>query len=181
MNAVPSCNNVVGISLKIAKWNELKWDSMTLCWPSGRDTVHIHLRKLRRKGGTLWAIGIASQRSPLTNTPRGKSQIVIIPLLVYVPLKNIYKFIQSLLGGIIKFYGGIFPPRYRQRAIYLLQNQNCFFITAQVVCGYFESAGTVAFLELKSTVLWTWTAPMKNTPFCVEIRPGFLLSYITCE
>ena len=106
------------ISLKIAKWNELKWDSMTLCWPSGRDTVPIHLRKLRRKGSTLWAIGIASQRSPLTNTPRGKSQIVIIPLLVYVPLKNIYKFIQSLLGGIIKFYGGIFPARYRQRAIY---------------------------------------------------------------
>ena len=117
----PQCiyfRNFLGLSLKIAKWNELKWDSMTLCWPSGRDTVPIHLRKLRRKGGTLWAIGIASQRSPLTNTPRGKSQIVIIPLLVYVPLKNIYKFIQSLLGGIIKFYGGIFPARYRQRAIY---------------------------------------------------------------
>jgi len=32
----------INLITKIAKWNELKWDSMTLCWPSGRDTVPIH-------------------------------------------------------------------------------------------------------------------------------------------
>ena len=63
------------ISLKIAKWSEMKWDSMTLCWPSGRDIVRIletlpyeslrNIHILRREGvvGTLWSIGIASQRS----------------------------------------------------------------------------------------------------------------------